>query len=408
MSEVLFIAHRVPFPPDRGDKIRSHHLLKAIARLAPVHVACMADDDGDMAQEAELAALAASHCLVRRSKPLPLAGIQALATGRPVSLPAFSSRNLHGFIGKVLERRNLSAIFVFSGQMAQYVPARFDGTVVMDFVDVDSAKFEAYAQGAALPQAALYRREARLLAAFEEKAARRASASLFVTPEEVALFRTRLAHPAGVNLRALANGIDTDLFDPAGMRAAPDMLFAGPQIVLTGQMDYLPNVEAVCLFAREVMPAVRAVHPGAEFNIVGRAPTDAVRALHGLNGTRVTGSVPDVRPWLAGADLVVAPLLIARGVQNKVLEAMAMARPVLLTTAAAIGIPATDGRDFAIADGAQALAVRALALLGDAAAAAAMGQAARTFVRAHCAWDSVLAPLGQLLGLDDGTCRDAA
>ena len=408
MSEILFIAHRVPFPPDRGDKIRSHHLLKALARLAPVHVACMGDDDADMAQASELGALAASHCLVRRAVPLPLAGVHALATGRPVSLTAFSSPRLRTYVDNVLETQPISAIFVFSGQMAQYVPAGFAGTVVMDFVDVDSAKFEAYAASAGLPQAVLYGREARLLARYEELVARRVSASLFVTPQEVALFASRFLQGPPPRLMALANGIDTDLFDPATVRPAPDTLLAGPQIVFTGQMDYPPNVEAVHQFACGVMPRIRAVHPHAEFNVVGRAPADAVRALHGVNGTRVTGAVPDTRPWIAGADLVVAPLLLARGVQNKVLEAMAMARPVLLTTAAATGIDAVDGRDFAIADGVALLSARALALLGDAPATRAMGQAARAFVRQNCAWDSVLAPLPAMLGFEQGHARDAA
>jgi glycosyltransferase involved in cell wall biosynthesis len=166
-------------------------------------------------------------------------------------------------------------------------------------------------------------------------------------------------------------------------------------------MDYAPNVAAVAMFAREVMPLIRVRHPAAGFAIVGRAPTAEVRALDGQNGTRVTGEVVDVRPWLAAADIVVAPLLIARGVQNKVLEAMAMARPVVLTAAAATGIGARDGEHFAIADGAPALAARVLALIDDRDAARAMGAAARAFVLAHAGWDAVLAPLPAMIGLAD-------
>jgi len=398
--EILFLAHRIPFPPDRGDKIRSNHLLRRIAALAPVHVGCLADDASDLAQEGELAALAASHCLVRRSTPLPLAAVQALAGGRPVSVAAFDSARLRRYVAQVLADRPIGAIFVYSGQMAQFVPDSFAGRVVMDFVDVDSAKFEAYAQSGLLPRRLLYGREARLLRRFEERVARRVHTSLFVTPEEVALFEGRLAQAAGIEVRALANGIDAVAFDPAGVLPAPDMAYASPQLTFTGQMDYPPNVAAVEMFARDVMPAIRAVHPAAEFNIVGRAPSAPVRALHGLNGARVTGPVPDVRPWLAGADIVVAPLMIARGVQNKVLEAMAMARPVLLTSAAATGIAAQDGAHFAVADGAAALAARALGLLTNKAGARAMGAQARAFVLEKCAWDSVLAPLAGLLEID--------
>lgn len=399
MSEVLFLAHRIPFPPDRGDKIRSCHILRHIAGLAPVHVACFADDAADLSHEAELAALAQSHCLVRRSRALPVAGLAALATGRPVSLAAFASRALGAYVERLLATRPIGAIYVFSGQMAQYIPRSFAGRVVMDFVDVDSAKFEAYAASAHAPQKWLYAREARLLSRFEGAVAARVSASLLVTPEEAALFTSRLARPVEARVLALCNGIDTDFYDPATVAPDPAMAGQGPQISFTGQMDYPPNVAAVEMFARAVMPAIRAVHPDARFNIVGRAPVAAVRALDGVNGARVTGAVDDVRPWLAGADLVVAPLMIARGVQNKVLEAMAMACPVLATPQAATGIAARHGHEICVAEGADALAAAAIGLLADPAGAAAAGQAARAFVLARCGWQGVLTPLAGLLGI---------
>ncbi|OYZ37869.1 MAG: glycosyl transferase family 1, partial [Novosphingobium sp. 16-62-11] len=339
MSEVLFLAHRIPFPPDRGDKIRSCHVLRHIASLAPVHVACFADDEGDMGHEPDLAAVAKSHCLVRRSRSLKLAGIEALATGKPVSLTAFADKTLAAYVAGVLAEHPIGAIYVFSGQMAQYIPTDFQGRVVMDFVDVDSAKFEAYAAQARFPVSQMYVREARLLSRFESDVARRVHASLLVTTEEAALFRQRLTPGAEPQIMALGNGIDTAFFDPHGMPAAPEMAGEGPHLTFTGQMDYPPNIAAVEMFARQVMPQIRSVFPQARFNVVGRAPTLAVRALEGVNGTHVTGAVIDVRPWIAGADLVVAPLTIARGVQNKVLEAMAMARPVLATPEAATGIP---------------------------------------------------------------------
>ena len=400
MSEVLFLAHRIPFPPDRGDKIRSCHILRHIATLAPVHVACFADDEADLAYETELEAVSQSHCLVHRSRPLPLAGIEALLSAKPVSLTAFADKTLRAYVSRVLAERPIRAIYVFSGQMAQYVPASFTGRVVMDFVDVDSAKFEAYAAQARFPASLLYAREARLLSRYESLTARRATACLLVTPEETALLRSRLSPGSEPALQALCNGIDTDVFDPSGMPTAPEMAGGGPQITFTGQMDYPPNVAAVEMFARDVMPEICSVFATARFNIVGRAPTPSVRALDGVNGTRVTGAVLDVRPWIAGADLVVAPLTIARGVQNKVLEAMAMARPVLATPEAATGIRARDGFEIVVAQGADGLARQSLALLHDPVRAAAIGQAARSFVIGECGWDHVLEPLCALLGLD--------
>ena len=410
-GEILFLVHRVPFPPDRGDKIRSHHLLLHLATLAPVHVACFGETADDMAQDGALAAISMSHCLVQRRVPVALAALQAMASGKPVSLTAFASPRIRRFVDHVLATRPIVAIVVFSGQMAQYLPlrGRFAGRVVMDFVDVDSAKFEAYAASRPPPLSALYRREARLMRRFEQDVSARVDCSLLATREEAELFASRLDRaPELGSVRALPNGIDTVYFDPAGIPPEPGLMHGGPHLVFTGQMDYPPNIEAVRHFTHTVMPAIRAKLPHAVFDVVGRAPTSAVRALDGLNGARVHGAVPDVRPWLAGADLVVAPLLIARGVQNKVLEAMAMARPVLATRAAATGIGAREGTELAVADGSEALATAALELLCDVTAARALGLAGRKFVVSSRSWERALAPLGEHVLGDHRDHRDAA
>ena len=405
-GEILFLAHRIPFPPDRGDKIRSHHVLKALARLAPVHVGTFADDEEDRDPEAELGMVATSYCVARRAKPLALAALEAFASRRPVSLPAFADARLHEFVRRTLAAQPIAAIYAFSSQMAQYVPADFAGRVVMDFVDVDSAKFEAYAARAAQPAKALYAREARLLAAFEAEVARRADVTLLVTEDEAALFRSRLASGAEANIRALGNGIDCSLFTPAPVHPEP-LPGEGPHLVFTGQMDYAPNVAAVTRFARRIMPAIRAELPGAQFHIVGRRPSSEVRALDGLNGARVHGRVDDVRPWLAAADLVVAPLEIARGVQNKVLEAMAMARAVLVSPQAATGIAARDGVEFAIAADDADFAARALSILASPEARRAMGVAARAFVLERQSWATMLSDLPEIVGFADGARRAA-
>ena len=348
MGETLFIAHRIPFPPDRGDKIRSHHLLKALAALGPVHVATLGETKQDFAAGPLLAQVASSHCLAARPRSLPFAGVRAVASGRPVSLAAFDSPKLHAWIASLLATRPIETIFVFSGQMGQYVPASFPGRVVLDLCDVDSAKFEAYACDGRGPRRWINAREARLLSAEEARLAARANTTLLVSDAEARLFRDRVG-PLASDVRPLGNGIDTDLFDPQTVDPHPVLAGEPGPHMFTGQMDYSPNIAAVRRTAERLMPAIRAVHPTARFHAVGRAPGAELRALDGLHGTRVWGEVPDVRPFLAGADLVVAPLSIARGVQNKVLEAMAMARPVLLTPEAATGIEGSDGRDYAVA-----------------------------------------------------------
>ncbi|WP_353229202.1 TIGR03087 family PEP-CTERM/XrtA system glycosyltransferase [Novosphingobium sp.] len=397
--EVLFLAHRIPYPPDRGDRIRSWHLLRALAARAPVHCGCLIENTRELAQVDPITALTASHCYALRPPSLGWAGLSALLTGRPVSQTAFSSARLARWVRQTLAERPIGTIFVFSGQMAQFVPADFRGRVVMDFVDVDSAKFAAYAAAARTARVrAVHAREARLLSAFESRAAHRADLSLLITAQERDLFASQLADPAGVNLAVLGNGIDAGYFSPDAVTPEPSLAGPGPYIVFTGQMDYAPNIAAVTMFAHDVMPLIRARHAQAQFAIVGREPAAGARALDGVNGTRVTGQVDDVRPWLAAADLVVAPLLIARGVQNKVLEAMAMARPVLLTPAAATGVVGEDGVHFAVEQGAGALAARAIALLDDAAGATAMGAAARALVIEKAGWDTVLAPLPAMMG----------
>lgn len=408
-SEILFLAHRVPFPPNRGDKIRAHHLLRTLAGIAPVHVGCLSENAEDRAGLAELAALAASHCAPHRTKPLALAGLEAIAKGRPVSLTAFHSRALESWVEKTLAVRPIGAIVVFSGQMGQYVPDDFPGRVVIDLCDVDSAKFESYA--AAGERVWLNRREARLLATEEERLARRAAATILITEAEAALFRGRLSDPGAVDLRVMGNGIDTHFFDPAHIAPHPDLAARpGPHFTFTGQMDYRPNEQAAIWAITELLPALQAHWPQAEVHIVGRAPTRNLLAYDGRKGANIWGEVPDVRPFIAASDCIIAPLMIARGVQNKVLEAMAMARPVLLTPEAATGIAADDGAQWLVEQAEpQAMAARAAALLADPASAAALGQAARRFVTTRHVWPAMLAPLAQLLkSPPTGTSRQPA
>jgi polysaccharide biosynthesis protein PslH len=407
MGETLFIAHRIPFPPDRGDKIRSHHLLKALAGLGPVHVATFGETAADFAAEPLLAEVAATYCLAHRPLNLPLAGLRALASGKPVSLSAFDSADLRGWIARLLATRPIETVFVFSGQMGQYLPAEFAGRVVIDLCDVDSAKFEAYAEERTSPRAWIDAREGRLLAAEEARLAARADATLLVSDAEAALLHGRIANPEA-NIVTVGNGIDTAQFDPRAVDPHPDLASEpGPHFVLTGQMDYPPNVAAAARAARAIMPIVRRQHPGAQFHVVGRAPCAEVRALDSVNGTRVWGEVPDVRPVLAAADLALAPLAIARGVQNKVLEAMAMARPVVLTPGAATGIGGEDGVHYAVGADDRALAEATIGLLADGPRALAMGAAARRFVVAEKSWNAALAPLAGLIRRDE-KARDAA
>lgn len=393
MGDILFLAHRSPFPPDRGDKIRAFNVLKHLAANHRVHLGAFADDPRDLEAKDGLVPFTASRTILWRGKSRPRALIEALVQRRPASLTAFDNRAMHDVVADLLGREPIETIYVFSSQMAQYLPAKTRARVIMDFCDMDSLKFADYAKGSHGPMRWLMRREARLLFEFECRVARRVDASLFVSEAEADLFRER---SGADNVRAVENGIDTDFFDPAA--AFPRIDTPGKLIVFTGQMDYRPNVEAVTWFAEAVLPQIRVAHPDAAFVIVGRNPTDAVAALAKQEGVRVTGEVADVRPWLDAAACVVAPLKIARGIQNKVLEAMAMARPVVASGPAAEGID-HDGTILS-GDTAADLCDAVNWLLSDPDRAAAMGRMARERVRARYGWSARLAPLDALIGSD--------
>ncbi len=400
MSEILFLAHRMPFPPDRGDKIRSHHILKALAALAPVHVGTFAETAADKAAEPDLAKVATRYCLRTRAKPLALAGMQALARREPANLAAFRDPALAAWVRETLAIHDIGAIYVFSSQMGQYVPADWRGRLVVDLVDVDSAKYEAYAAAKPWPLGWVEAREARLLSREEARLAARADRTLLVSHAEAALLASRLPEGSPARIVALGNGIDADGYDPAKVTAQRDLGGPGPHLIFTGQMDYRPNIEAAHRAIEAILPGIRVVHPDAMFHIVGRAPVAELVTRDGHDGLRVWGEVPDVRPFLAAADLVLAPLTIARGIQNKALEAMAMARPVLLSREAATGIAARDGEQFVIADDDSAFVAKALALLADRPAADRLGAAARRLVVDTLSWPAALAELPALMGLE--------
>ena len=395
-GEILFLCHRIPFPPDRGDKIRSYHLLQRLAGIAPVHVGCFADDDRDMGFAGDMAQIAASQCLLMRDRSRIVAGLSGLARRQSLLVALFDHPRLHEWVARTLAERPIAAIVAYSAQMAHFVPTLAPGQrFLMDFVDFDSAKYAAYGAQGSGPMAWINRREGRLLLDFERAVAARADVCTFVSEAEAAMFRTVTGERAD-KIIAMGNGVALDYFDPVATFPKVER-GEGPLLVFTGQMDYRPNIEAVESFARATLPAIRAAFPSVRFAIVGRSPTRAVQALGALPGVIVTGGVPDVRGWLAAADVVVAPLRIARGIQNKVLEAMAMARPVVASPQAAEGIDAIDELHFLVAANLEEEASKICALLSDPARASSLGRAARSRVEMRYRWSETLSALPGLL-----------
>ncbi|OQW77135.1 MAG: glycosyl transferase family 1 [Proteobacteria bacterium ST_bin14] len=392
MGDILFLTHRIPYPPDRGDKIRGFNIVRFLSTRQRVHVIAFADDSRDLKRRNGLAPYTGNRSIIWRSKPRWLAALQALVFRRPISLTAFENASVQEAVTNLLARHSIDTIFVFSSQMAQYLPSKPRQKVIMDFVDMDSAKFAAYAKTSSGFTKWMMQREAQLLLAHEKSVAAKVDASLFVSAQEAALFCERTG---AKRVHVVENGIDTVFFDPSA--AFKRIETTGALIVFTGQMDYRPNIEAVTWFVDTILPHIRVAHPSARFAIVGRNPTDAVKALARQPGVIVTGEVADVRGWLAAAAVVVAPLKLARGVQNKVLEAMAMARPVVASTAAAEGI---DHADTIMTGGTVGeIAEEVNRLLADPVKAAALGAAGREQVIARYGWDARLAVLDGIMGM---------
>lgn len=341
MRDLLFLAHRIPYPPDKGDKIRSFHFLEGLSRHYRIHLGGFVDDPRDSAHVARLRPYCESLYLPRlRPWAGQLRGLPAALRGAPLSLARYEHARFARWVASSLRRYEIGHVFAFSSAMGRYGLSAAPRPVrrVMDFVDVDSEKWRQYAAQAAGPMRGIYAREHRTLAAEEARLAAAYDAALFVSEEEAALFRQR--NPAlGGRVHAIGNGVDLSYFDPALPQADP--FPAGVRsAVFTGAMDYQANVDGVVWFCREVWPSVRAALPAARFYIVGQRPSAAVKALAREPGVAVTGRVPDVRPYLAHAGVVCAPLRVARGVQNKVIEALAMDRPVVGTAAAWEGLGA--------------------------------------------------------------------
>ena len=387
MANLLYLVHRMPYPPNKGDKVRSYHLLKHLVERHRVFVGTFVDDPDDEAHVDTLRALCAGlHATRLHPTRARIGSLAGLLDGEALTLHYYRDAALARWVQDTAHREHIDAVVVFSSSMAQYAQG-LGLPMLVDFVDVDSAKWTEYAAHHRWPVSWLYRREGERLLAYERAVAASSARSFFVTEKEAALFRD-LAPESVLSCEAMCNGVDAEYFAPDPERASPyppDEL----SVAFTGAMDYWPNIDAVTWFASEMLPRLRAKWPTLRFHIVGRSPAPAVRALAG-EAVTVTGTVPDVRPYLQHAAVVVAPLRLARGIQNKILEAMAMGRPVVAAHECAEAIEAERGTELIAAQGADAFVREVDALLRDPARAAAIGAAGRRRVQRDYSWDSHL------------------
>ena len=395
MDSLVYLCHRLPYPPNKGDKIRSYNVLRFLAARYRVYLGTFVDEDVDWQHVPILERLCEDVFALRLNPMMQrVKSITGLLRGEALSLPYYRDRSLQAWVDRTLVSKRVTSIVVFSSPMAQYVPARSDGVKsIVDFVDVDSEKWCQYAELKRRPMSWVYRRECERLLDYEREVALKASASLFVTAQEADLFRER-APDAAHSIHVIENGVDTDYFSPE--RTYSDPYRNGEiAVVFTGRMDYWANAEGVDWFARESFPLVRAANPNTRFYVVGSRPSAAVKRLASLSGVEVTGAVDDIRPYLAHARVVVAPLRIARGIQNKVLEALSMGRPVVATSSAFQGLDVPRLVKSRVADTARELALEVSKVIrapGDA------GVAGREWVLRNHAWSEMLKPLERLIG----------
>ena len=389
--KILFLAHRIPYPPNKGEKIRAFHELKYLGGRHTVDLLCFADSKEEARGKTELARLCRHIYVETRSRVgIARGALRSLLRNEPLSCGCFFSEKFQQEVRKMLARDAYDVIFVFCSAMAQYLPAPSLTPVVLDFVDVDSRKWAEYARRSRAPLSWLYNREARRLALYEKSWAARSHSTVVSTRQEAALLDNNGLLP----VVAINNGVEGPRL-PA--KAACDPVQAlEPYVVFIGQMDYRPNVDAVAYFAKDLLPRIQKSHPSLKFVIVGRDPTMRVRRLAKLPGVTVTGAVTEVESYLARSVAVVAPFRIAQGIQNKMLEALAMGKPIVSTRGPAMAIGAVDGETLLIADTAEEFVRAVVALLEDPQLYKHLSNGAE-FVRRNFNWQDKLAELEELL-----------
>jgi polysaccharide biosynthesis protein PslH len=385
---VLFLAQRIPYPPNRGDKITTWRLIERMQRTHNVTVVAFAHDDADLEAAEELrrkgfTVFAFRHRMaLKKALSLPL-----LITGKPLTLGVYGSSAMQRKVDELMPK--MAAAYAYSSSMGAFLVGR-ELPWVMHFAELDSDKWSQYARKVGFPGSWLYAREARTLAGYESRLAESARTNVFCTPLEQRIFDDAIPGRPSTVLR---NGVDLDYFQPQRERAEANHL------VFTGVMDYFPNVDGCVHFTAEILPLVREEYPDARFTIIGSRPSTEVQRLAATPGVTVTGFVDDVRDSMHVGAVSVAPLRIARGIQNKVLEAMALGLPIVGTTSATQGVNATAGHDYMVADSAEDQAQAICSLLADTEKARTLGAAGRRYVEEHYDWEVTLGHLDEILEL---------
>lgn len=388
-QNLLYIAHRTPFPPDKGDRIRNWNVLRFLANRANVHFACLADEP--VSEETRQAI--SDLCIKLKIVPIDcrrwLRSMASAFMGGTFSEGAFSSPELRRTLKDWARQTRFDAVIVSASSLTPYLCQLPGLPALVDLVDVDSQKWLDYAAASSFPKSLLYQLEGTRLRRLERDLPAKCKAVLLVSDAEARIYK-QYARPGVV--MTTTNGVDLDYFKPRDLPQETACTFVGA-------LDYKPNVEGACWFARTVWPSLYRRRPDLRFRVLGRRPSPAIRSLSGYPGIEIVGQVPDVRPWIARSTVVVVPLQIARGVQNKVLEALAMEKAVISSPTALNGLQAVPGEHLLAASSAQEWIETIERLLDDAKLRRRLGTGGRTYVELNHTWDRCLEPLAEILKL---------
>ena len=400
---ILLLSHRVPFPPNKGEKIRTFYQLKCLSELGhQIHLFSPYEDKADLAH---FNTLGKTLCTTVNAAPLKhkaLRLVKGIAKNQSLSIANFYDKNLQQHVDLFLSDNTVDAILCTASSMAEYI---FKSSVlktinkkpllIMDFMDVDSDKWGQYKQNSSFPMSIIYAREQYLLSKYEKRIVEQFDACYLIAQAEVTLFNQQVIQSDKVQV--MGNGLDTIAFYPAKEKEANPY----PIFLFTGVMDYKPNVDAVVWFAEKCWGDIIKQHPRAKFIIAGMNPNKDVMKLVELTGVEVTGFVDDILPYYHQADIFVAPFRLARGVQNKVLQAFSCALPVISTPMGAEGIICQADRDILIASSPEQFIKQANKLIAQPTLAQSIGESALQIIQQHYSWPSQLQPLVNLLGAED-------
>jgi sugar transferase (PEP-CTERM/EpsH1 system associated) len=346
---ILYLAHRVPYPPNKGERIRAFHEIEFLAKRHAVDVFCPATSQDEIAHCSELHKWCRNIVVEKVGLgEVSLRMASALMLREAISPARFYSTRLKHQVRAALMSRRYDLVFVNCSSMAQYLPNPAPCPVIVDFVDVDSAKWLQYSRRLRFPMSWIYRREARCLSELELKLVADSAASIVISDKEAKQLAV-----ADRRIHVIGNGANAP--DP-NAPTSPEIEKLKPYVVFIGTMSYLPNIDAVRHFSREIFPKLLSKNPALKFVIVGREPGREVRALSRLPGVHVTGEVADTGAYLRAAHVAVAPFRVSQGVHNKILEAIIAGVPVVCTAPPVEALPgnlrrsvvlASDATDFA-------------------------------------------------------------